>query len=313
MTSYFGNGDYGYGLYGVSTPQALTGLVGGVGFSGSAYTQPLPQLHGSTGVLGLASSVTLARTSSFRALTGALTLDGATAPDLWNVLHGATGALDLDGWAYMNEQVSDHETVRMCNGAIRLSGGVQPTALLSPAVSGAFALGGRVRTVPQVAVYGPLGVLDLDGAAFPIVTQPIPVAGSVSLGGALSHIGVSVRYRAVRGQIGLPGAVSAQIWPVLHRPRGQISLRGVGQTAVLFGYGGLAGQFAAYGAAHTSYLWSDQTFPGRVPVAPWSGAPGNTGEDWQGAPAVTQDWADAAPVAGPWSEAVGASDDWQEI
>lgn len=271
MTGLYGNGDFGYGLYGVSNPVNTDTNRAAPEQSGAVSKfVPYPQFRNALAVAEFWGSASLHPIAYAR---------------------GFVGYSELQGSAYVQPQPqmwANNGDMEFVSQALYWSGDIFSDSRARPEFVG------YARTVPEVLFRGAQAPLELGArlrlAAFFKLAPRIP--SRLEYGGRTGPMRTVVVIRPQRARIELQGRARGVVWPTM-RTRARVELVGANRFKARFVFPVSPARIEMEAHAAIAYAWSDLTSPGRYPVPDWQDAPTE-------APGGA--WFEVTPAADGWHE-----------
>lgn len=313
MTSTFGTGYYGIGDYGRATPIPFTGSAARTGFGSAARFVPQPVMRVSARPGFGAKSLTN-RTVWAGALSALSDLRAAS--NFWKgpVLN-SRGCSGFGGSYYFDQSLPDHETMHLCHGRLGLGARTAWAARITlradparPTIRASAAL------TPWAVLHTPLARSGWGGRGESILTQPITLnAARIALDGRTGPVTVDVAFRRSLARPGPRGAVRVQVYAIARRLAARAEFRGASAVRATYKGNLDIGRPALRGSARMSYVWSDQTAPGREPAPAWGGM-GTPEDQWKPTPGpAVPAWGGIEAPAYQWKPTPAQADIWQDV
>lgn len=275
MTGLYGNGDFGYGLYGVSNPVYLSANTAAPEQSGAVSKfVPYPQFRNAAAVAEFVGFTTLHPIAYARGFAGAPEFLTTAKIQPQPQMYPDTGEMEFVSQVlYWSGAIFSDSEARM-----ELSGYVRtvPQPLLKPSIPAPLELGSRVRL-----------------AAF--FKMPGRVPSRLEYGGRTGPFRTVVVIRPRRALMELQGRARGVVWPTM-RTRARVELQGSNRFKARFVFPLGPARIEMAAQATIAYAWSDLTSPGRYPVPNWQDAPEDPGGAWFEVTSAADAWQD---VPGP--------------
>jgi hypothetical protein len=227
-------------------------------------------------------------------------------------MHLDIGHAEFGSHYYLDQSLPDRETMHLCSARLGFDAVTGwKAALRLSAASGAPEYPASARTVPW-AVLGHLAASPAyEGVARYLSTQPIKLdPGRISYQGDVGVLKLATAFRRLRAQTGVQGLFSGQIW-VVTGVFGRSTYSGSVVATARLTTQTMTAAAAYEGRLRTSYNWSDETAPGRIPVPAWGGTGAPEG-GWVDTPSALNGWQDAGPAADDWIETPAGAGSWQD-
>jgi hypothetical protein len=268
MTGIYGNGDFGYGVFGVSNPVNTDVNTAAPEQSGAVSKfVPYPQFRNAAAVAEFWGSASLHPIAYAR---------------------GFVGQSELLASAYVQPQPQfrpDPAVPEIVTQVLYWSGAIYSNS------QARMELQGYARAVPEVLFRGAQAPLELGSrlrlAAF--FKMPGRVPSRLEYGGRTGPLRTVVVIRPQRARVELHGAARGTVWPTM-RTRARVQLVGANRFKARFVFPVSPARIEMVAHVTIAYAWSDLTNPGRYPVPDWQEAPADPGGAWFEVTAAADPW-----------------------